>query len=916
MRIRTLQLLRLEDRWTPSGVPTSWNIRGSGGGGALFSPQINPADSNEYYIASDMSEVFHSANAGASWSMVDFRKLQGGHESRVQFTNDPNIRYALDYTGDSPTPTKSTNAGATWTPLANDPTGGGAVYLYADPGNASRLVVSDYSTLYYSSDGGNTWAQKFTTASGAGLLLGGAFWDGTSMYLGTNFGLLVSSNSGSTFALQAHSGLPANQSIISFAGGKTGSTVNFVAVTYNTADVYAGLPGYDNTGGGQVVTMTFNANAAWMTQTIPAGTRPFFAGMARGDASTMYVAGGSDAGTPTVIKPVNGIWADILHTANNANVATGWSGSGGNRDWTYGELAMGFTVDSADANRLIITDYGFAHASTDGGATWNALYVAPADRNTAGTSIPSAKTYHDSGLDNTTAWQVAWLNNSNMFIANSDVRGQLSTDGGQTFGYGYTGTTANSTYRMVKTPNGNLYAGTGSRHDLYQSTTLQDSTIDAATGGIILSTNNGVTWTTIKNFGDVVSWVATDPTNSNRLFASVVNSTTGGIYVTNNLSSGAGAVWTKLPNPPRTEGHPFNIVVLNDGNLVVSYSGRRNPSGLFTASSGVFLYNATTQTWSDRSAAGLTFWTNDVVIDPADATQNTWYAGVYSGWGNDADGQGRSRNYGGLYKTTDRGLTWNRVLTLDRVTSCTFNTFDSHELFVTTETQGLWYSSNINTQSPIFSQVTSYPFRQPERVFFNPTNANEIWVTSFGAGVMVGTNNPLPPTTAINDGAAQRSRITSLTVTLPTAVDAASLTAAGAVTLTKTTGTAVVVRTGATGANGRITIAPLSGMVTSVTLTFDNANGDAITAGVEYGSLSDGRWQLAIPSLNYTSALNDPNLRRIFGDANLDGTVNGSDLVLFGNAFGSNNPVFDYNADGTVNGSDLVVFGNHFGITL
>ena len=29
------------------------------------------------------------------------------------------------------------------------------------------------------------------------------------------------------------------------------------------------------------------------------------------------------------------------------------------------------------------------------------------------------------------------------------------------------------------------------------------------------------------------------------------------------------------------------------------------------------------------------------------------------------------------------------------------------------------------------------PFRQPERVFFNPFNPNEVWVTSFGGGVMV-----------------------------------------------------------------------------------------------------------------------------------------------------------------------------------
>jgi Putative binding domain, N-terminal/Viral BACON domain len=57
---------------------------------------------------------------------------------------------------------------------------------------------------------------------------------------------------------------------------------------------------------------------------------------------------------------------------------------------------------------------------------------------------------------------------------------------------------------------------------------------------------------------------------------------------------------------------------------------------------------------------------------------------------------------------------------------------------LTTETEGLWYTSNLSAATPTFSAVTSYPFRQPERVFFNPYNPNEIWVTSFGNGLRVG----------------------------------------------------------------------------------------------------------------------------------------------------------------------------------
>src|SRR5204862_2419510 len=66
-----------------------------------------------------------------------------------------------------------------------------------------------------------------------------------------------------------------------------------------------------------------------------------------------------------------------------------------------------------------------------------------------------------------------------------------------------------------------------------------------------------------------------------------------------------------------------------------------------------------------------------------------------------------------------------------------------------------WYSNNISAAQPTFSAVASYPFRQPERVFFNPYNSAEIWVTSFGNGLRVGSSCGYQLTSAsgfFNDG--------------------------------------------------------------------------------------------------------------------------------------------------------------------
>ncbi len=195
---------------------------------------------------------------------------------------------------------------------------------------------------------------------------------------------------------------------------------------------------------------------------------------------------------------------------------------------------------------------------------------------------------------------------------------------------------------------------------------------------------------------------------------------------------------------------------------------------------------------------------------------------------------------------------------------------------------------------------------------FNQTDIGSVEVQPTGVSNIV-----------VNGNAVQRSRLTSIEVNFSNPIDAATLLAAGAITLTRTTGgPATVVQTGAIGANGLITVAPMSGLVSTLTLTFANADGSPITAGVEYGSLADGRWQLAIPSVGYTSALNSTNLRRLFGDINNDGTVDGStDFAQFGAVFGTspgvNMSAFDFNNDGTIDGStDFAQFGARFGTTL
>jgi len=736
---------------TISAQPSLFSPRGIGGGGAMFFPKINPANDNEFYVSCDMSELFHSTDFGKSYSQVHFSKLQVFNTSTYEYTKDNNIAYCNFNDGNSGYPVKSTDGGVTWKALSGYSVANyGNVYrMVANYNNPSQLIIGSYGTILFSADGGTTFKLvKQTANNGAGLILGGVFWDGNTIYIGTNEGLLKSTDSGVTFAIQSTSGIPAGQLIWNFVGAKSGNTTRFCCITANTADVYNGLMPWDYPNFAKGIFTMDNDNGSWISKSTGinfSNDFVMYVGMAENDVNTIYLGGHDSAlSAPLVYKSSNAgsVWTKVFKTVNNQNITTGWEGSGGDKAWSWSETCFGVSIAPNNSKKVLFGTYGHVESTSDGGDNWIQAYISSNDQHPAALATPVKQSYSSIGLENTTCWQVHWIDANKMMACFSDIGGIRSVDGGNKWSFNYSGFSVNSLYRLVKTANGNLYGACSNIHDMYQSTRLADAQLDAADGNgkIIQSSDNGATWTTVHSFGHPVFWLANDQNNPERMYASVIHfggtqgSQLGGIYITNNLSSGATSTWTKLPNPPRTEGHPASMLVLNDGKMVCTFSGRRTAAG-FTKSSGVFLYDPAANSWVDVSHSGMQYWTKDIVMAPSDPTQNSWYVCVFSGWG------GAPNGLGGLYKTIDRGKNWIKLTgnQFDRVTSLTFNPQDPTQAYLTTETQGLWKSGNMNNVTPTWTQVDSYPFRQPERVFFNPFNQNEMWVTSFGNGMKVGT---------------------------------------------------------------------------------------------------------------------------------------------------------------------------------
>jgi len=196
----------------------------------------------------------------------------------------------------------------------------------------------------------------------------------------------------------------------------------------------------------------------------------------------------------------------------------------------------------------------------------------------------------------------------------------------------------------------------------------------------------------------------------------------------------------------------------------------------------------------------------------------------------------------------------------------------------------------------------------------------EAYISDYYSDITIVDDDPLPRVSgvAVNNGAAQRSRVSSVTVnfdalvTLPAnPADAFALNRLGdaaavalAATVTNTTTTSVVLTFtggavfGGSLLDGRYTLTVLGGLVASAAGLLDG-NGDG-TGGDDYvltGTPANG-------------------LFRLFGDADGDGDVDAADYGAFRGAFGTTNPVFDIDGDGDVDTADFGQFRGRFGTSV
>ena len=712
-------------------------------------------------------------------------------------------------------PRKSQDLGDTWNSFTSwPPTNYSPSYanercvtVWADPTRADSFLVASEARLWFyrASDTLGSFTPLCTFPSG-NARVGGVYWrpNTTEVWVGTSDGLYYHANPAAGGAFSLVTSPPAGDRIVSFSGASTGGVLRFYAVTTQLSVTATKTPQSFSAGANnRVYRIDWLTDSAWTQETgLPSADYPIEVGLARDRIDRVHVSVARSASYPHQhgVYRQDGpgtAWTRTFLSEANTNLTTGWASLNSNSGPTAQTLETsityaspcGFAVSPTDADRVVITDNCVIHRSdnaTQASPTWRQLYTTDDNAQHApGQRFPHGQSYATNGLELTVSYWVDWASATDVALGALDYLSPHSTDGGARWGFDYDPTVFPSgdiPQVVTDSVTGTRYAICSFAMTLYEYLGTDDVNVDytgpgtKGAPGLWSRASGSSSWTPVRQDfgvgepgspltrGANPTWVAVDATRR-RLYVAVSHSNPAvdGVYL-QNITTG---IWQKLPSP--TPGvfrstapailHPFNLRLLANGDLLASYAARQvgNPNAGYAPSSGVFTYSHTTNTWTDKTTRlELRYATRDVVLDPHDPTERTWYACVTntdlaltSPTSSDSP-----QTYGGLYKTVDAGDTWTLLWNGETniagkpgtpgqlgVTGCSVNSVTPHptksyELWFTTRYNGLWVSQDAHLASPTFTQTT-YPFRHPQRVFFNPYDTDEAWITSNGYGVNI-----------------------------------------------------------------------------------------------------------------------------------------------------------------------------------
>jgi len=842
--------------WTPLGPAPILGGQTPGAqpvSGRIAAIAADPRDANTIYLATAGGGVWKTTDAGNSWAPLTDEQATLFMGAIALAPSNPDVIYAgtgeatnsaLSFTGHGVL--KSGDAGQTWTLLGAD---------VFDRRTISQIVVApdDPNTVYVAVGGsgvhglaGNTGVWRSTD--------GGATWTDTTATISTT---------ASFSDVEIDPAHP--RTLYAAVGSFRGSSVNGV---------------YKSTDGGDSWSLAGNFPTDVRDGRITVAVAP-------SDPQTLYasVSGSGQGGSS--LGPV----VHLLKSTDGGNTWTDRPPNLGGNGW-YG---LPLAVDPSDPN----TVYASAGSNqiietTDGGATWFSIEVGangtgphPDHHALAFDAAGRLLDGNDGGiwrLDDPARGSLHWTDlNTNLQL--TQYIGIAVNPANPNIVYG--GSQDNGTSRTTGSPDWLLLRGGDGgfvRVDPAHPATVYHTFTNIS---LERSDDNGSTWVQKTNGinpgdpSDTFLPYVLDPANSQRLVLG-----TNRVYETTNW----GDLWRPISQP----GQGGWTTTANVDSLATAAS---DPNTIYASAGGrLFVTFDDGATWQERDVPGFTDHFQDIRIDPADNL--TAYAV-------------RDRFGGGkVFRTTDGGQTWADVsgnlpdlpaytLAMDPSSKALYVGTDDG-VYVSGDQGGTW--SRFGAGLP-HVQVRDLELLPDSQLLVAGTHGRGAWEVSTAVQAVA----PTVTGVVINDGSAQRSVVTGITVTFSSIVTLDP----GAFELVRQEGGTFTLNVAESVADGH----------SVVTLTFGGA-------GVGGGSLPDGHNTLTIRGNRVHDSSTGQALDgagtgvagsdhaetffRLFGDADGDGHVDLRDLVRFLGTLGKRSgdagflAYFDYDGDGRVDFRDLV----------
>jgi photosystem II stability/assembly factor-like uncharacterized protein len=700
----------------------------------MYTPGISPADPNLILLGCDMSGAYRSSDGGKNWELLHYRQLRGSTRVRpVWHPSDPAVAFAANGWQGNLVVTR--DGGRTWSQVPGF--NGGVTAIEIDPGHPQSLLLADGRGIWRSSDGGAHW-QASPAEPGRILSL---HFDQTSpienrtCIAAAELGIYRSDNGGATWRdLRASVG---SGKIIAFAAGSNANS--------QTCKLYCSVPMHEEntqlTGGilrsddrGETWTPAMGAGIGLSSQR--RGNRPPripqypFLLTTNVNPQRVYAAS-STGGRVFRSDDAGRSWRSVLHQDMKSaefNVGPDYlideRGGGG-------DTISGLGGNPANPDHVVVADWMNCFITRDGGSTWAAAHTRSAEE--PGRRGKGMR-WLDNGLVVTTVWNYYLdpFEPSRHYIAYTDIGFARSTDAGKTW-YWQTGRPfRNTTYELAFDPEtpGTIWAAFADLHDIPNNNVISGQHYFAgASGGIGISTDFGVTWKDSSSGlpSKPITSVIVDPTSPRThrtLYASVFEE---GVF----KSTDGGKSWlpaSKGLGAPGMNMRACRLLLHTDGTLFCLVTALRKNGRYVAEGPGLYRSRDGAVSWEDISRSHPLLWPKDFDVDPRDS--RVIYLGA-------ADANNEE---GGLYKTPDGGQSWKRVAR--KGPECFGATVhpgkpDWVYMCLTEDAPdcGLWLSKDAGAT---WKPLEGLPFRNVQRVTFDPRNDAIIYVSTFGASAWRG----------------------------------------------------------------------------------------------------------------------------------------------------------------------------------